>query len=368
MWPSFASLGPLGRSLGLVLVLCAQLTCIRVAIAETDLSYCGPPLPACPTPSACPCPTPLPILETETGRSLFWQDICGYGYRIDGHLFHDSCRPLWYATTQSVALFRDEIDTPALVPVVAGGTLATGSGDFDSEFENRIHVLVGHSIGDWYRVEGSWLGNFKWADTHAEQNATEVASLGFSSTLKNGEINVRRRVRILEWPNYYGAMEFSTLVGFRYMNTDESLNYAVQAPAATNSARVTTGNEMYGVQLGTLTQILFEDRGWMDLEFKAGILANETHVAAAYAPVPGAAGAFTGGENRTSLVIDLALVLNYQCSPAWTARVGYNFLLRDGIALATRNLSADANLPLINVEHDGGTIYHGPSIGLVYSR
>jgi hypothetical protein len=122
------------------------------------------------------------------------------------------------------------------------------------------------------------------------------------------------------------------------------------------------------MQIGTLAQILFEDRGWLDVEFKGGILANEIDVAATYTPVPGNPDAFNGAENRTSFVIDVALVLNYQFTPAWTARVGYNFLWIDGVALGTDNLSADADQPLLNVDHSGETIYHGPSIGLVYSR
>lgn len=310
--------------------------------------------------------TPKPVLEQETGHSLFWHDDSGAGYRVDGSLFHDSVQPVWYATGESVALFRHENDHE-FQTAVSGSQLGVSSDDLDSEFENRGQIILGRSIGDWYRVEGSWLGDYGWSDNFAAQSNIRFVSLGFASSLRDGELNLRRRVRILQWPDYYGVMEFSTLIGFRHLNADEAFNYAAQSNNDDQSASVSVDNEMYGAQIGTQAQILFEDRGWIDIEFKGGIMANSIDVAATYDDFFAGAQAFAGSEERTAFVVDLSLMFNYQFNRAWTARVGYNFLLIDGVALGTRNLSSDATLPLLDVDHAGQTIYHGPSLGIVYA-
>ena len=231
--------------------------------------------------------SPEPVCEVDTGQSLYWQDVCGGGYRHDGILFHDSVRPKWYASSESVMLFRDENTPNEIRPVVPDGTLDVGSDDLDAEFENNVRVLLGHSLGDWYRVEGLWQGFYEWNDTLAAQTEDEEESMEFRSTMNNAELNLRRRVRILDWPKYYGEMEFSTMLGLRYFSTDESFEYRAESPTATNRANVSVGNEMFGAQVGSLAQWLFEDRGWLDIELKGALLSNQIDVESFHRPNPG---------------------------------------------------------------------------------
>lgn len=330
------------------------------------------------------CPEHKPCLEQTPGRSLYWQDICGSGYRRDCEpLFHDSNRARFYGSIEGVALFRDEVANN-LSPMALGGIINTSTSNLSTEFENGMRGTLGIALGDWYRLDFSWLGDFEWQDRDTVSSTTESHLLDFSASMNTGEINLRRRVRIRDWPqhypDYWNSFEFSTLIGFRYLELGESMSYDLQSTSANDFASVTTTNKMAGIQVGGLAQWLYEDRGWLDLEVKGAILSNDLTVASTHgrtlepadpndpgpiAPPPGDPVNFSGDESRTSFLVDASLMFNYQFTQFLTVRLGYNMIWVSGAALATENLSADVLRPLNDAKHDGDTIFHGPSIGAV---
>lgn len=319
------------------------------------------------------CPLPEPCLETPVGWSLFWQDPRGGGYRDSRRqcFQHRSLAPTWYVMAEYVPLFRDESDALPAVPLVDGGTLVLDTSEFDPEFAHGARLLVGLSLGDWYRLEVSSLGYHSWSDSVALATETEFAGMDFSSDMDTIELNLRRRLCVSR--NRYVLGEASATVGVRYLRIDENLDYLARletgdAATITSEAAVDVENDLFGVQLGGLIQVLVEDRAWVDFEIKGGIYANSADVAATYAVTPGEEASFAGEEDRTAFVGDLSLTLNYQFAPAWTFRAGYNSIWVTGVALASQNISADASLPLTNVDHSGRIVYHGPSIGLVWAR
>jgi hypothetical protein len=123
------------------------------------------------------CPAALPVLETLCGQSLFWHDPCGNGYRDREYdcYFHESTPPRWYASAEFVPLFRDQSGSqPFQALATFDDTTATwnrqsvlSTNDFDADFEPGFRVLLGRALGDWYRLEGSYLGSYSWGDSAA---------------------------------------------------------------------------------------------------------------------------------------------------------------------------------------------------------
>jgi hypothetical protein len=220
------------------------------------------------------CPAALPVLETLCGQSLFWHDPCGNGYRDREYdcYFHESTPPRWYASAEFVPLFRDQSGSqPFQALATFDDTTATwnrqsvlSTSDFDADFEPGFRVTAGRALGDWYRIEVSYLGAHSWSDSaEVRYNArlpirrkSSIAALelrqswGRAGTvypfrrvrsgpafdlqlslpasasnqkMDNGEVNLRRRVRTV--PDRQVRAETSCLVGLRYMNIRESFGY-----------------------------------------------------------------------------------------------------------------------------------------------
>lgn len=236
--------------------------------------------------------------------------------------------------------------------------------EFETEFEHSIRAGFGMALGDWYRLEFLWLREFEWSDRLAVTRVDATESAEFLSRLGSREINLRRRAKIRDWPqhypDYWNSFEFSVLIGFRWLDLDEELVYRNQTDASFESVSVRTANQMAGIQLGGLAQWLYEDRGWLDLEVKGAILSNDIDLSSATNSVQ-------SNEHRTSFLVDATLVVNYQFSSSTTLRLGYNMMWVSGAALAAEN-TPTREARQFNASHDGETIYHGPSIGLVFAR
>ncbi|MCL4202090.1 MAG: hypothetical protein KJ000_06330 [Pirellulaceae bacterium] len=362
------------------------------------------------------CPAAEPVLETLCGQSLFWHDPCGNGYRDREYdcYFHQSTPPRWYASAEFVPLFRDQSGSQTFQALAIEDTSDTetpwvrqavlGTNDFNSDFEPGFRVLLGRALGDWYRIEASYLGTHSWSDSaEVRYNAgapdngnllsplsnfgnpgglpglfdltddefnpvvgidgNTSASIRFKSEMDNGEVNLRRRVRVVPDPQV--RAETSCLVGLRYMNIREMFEYE---DSNENSVTVNTDNDMFGVQIGALAQFLVVDQGWIDFEIKGVMFFNDASNRIESTldddPLP-------AQRDRTSFMGDLSLTYNYQFAPSWTFRLGYNAMWLTGVALASENFIVDTSALVTGpnaIDHSGRLVYHGPTIGLVFVR
>ena len=195
------------------------------------------------------------------------------------------------------------------------------------------------------------------------------ARIRFTSRMDDVQLNLRRRVRVV--PDRQVRAETSCLVGLRYMNIAESFGYVAESPLAgrgTQIRNVHTNNDMFGVQIGALAQFLVVDQGWIDFEIKGVMFFNEAsnRIESNFLFDPDPADA-----QRTSFMGDLSLNFNYQFAPSWTFRLGYNAMWLTGVALASENFFVDLNTPVTSsnaIDHSGRLVYHGPTIGLVWTR
>jgi hypothetical protein len=298
--------------------------------------------------------------------------------------------------------YQDSVPFQTLGELGNNGVVVLESSDVDSEVAAGIRVLIGRSLGEESRMEVSYFGLHSWSDDTSVRNSdpnalggignlfspffnfgsgggvpgldyNNFAELAFSSTLHNGEINIRRRIWHPCGVNRCGAgrAEASFLMGIRYTRVRESLFYATEAsvPAplgAVNELTVRTDNEMLGMQLGWLSQFNFHRRTWIDFDVKGVVFLNKADVAFDYTNVDNngfvTVAADSDGQNVASFMIDLSLMLNYQFSRSCTLRFGYNGIFLMGAALVADNFGP------ADLSHSGSVSYHGPSMAVVWTR
>ena len=258
---------------------------------------------------------PRPHYEYEPGRNLYWHDPnCSLVDRCQSDDLPVAQAPAIYSEVALMPLFRDQ----------QYATAATG----ETEFDAGIRTTVGAALGDWYKVEASYLGDYSWSDT--------VGSDPFTHDFRSLELNLRRRVQLGR--QRYCRGEVSFLLGARYLKIEETLGTDF------------TSNEMIGGQIGLQAQFLMQPRAWIDFQLKGVIAQNGISLSA-------------GSEDVTAFVGDLSLVYNYQFAPAWTFQAGYNAIWVTGLALASENSGGSAPF-----DHTGRSVYHGPSLSLVWAH
>lgn len=349
--------------------------------------------------------TERPVLEEEPGTNLYWHDphLANWETCRIWPPATNGCPPVWYGKAELMALYRDT-DEMVFATAGPGGAAVLGTGTCNHDFSAGTRVLVGKTLGDWYRLEGVYFGAYDWDGAAAVRSGdandqggvgnlyspfsnfgdptgfvgldyNDFASLRFNSKLHNVELNLRRR--ILMRPGDYEA---SFLVGARYMDISEEFEYLAQGttpgPGVTsNQVAVETDNQMIGVQVGLLGQFLVQPKCWIDFEMKGAAMANQASLDRLYttASAGGAAAAFAGSDEHdgTSFVGDLSLQVNYQFAPSWTLFGGYNAIWATGLALGAENFERDVNMLMLgptNVANCGNAVYHGPNIGLVFSH
>jgi len=345
------------------------------------------------------CPTPNPIHETGFGWNLYWNDP----YRCENeNCLPNTCpasaTPTWYASAELLPLFRDESGDVIFQRDGTTGLNAITAGEFDSEFNAGGRFVLGRSLGDWYRLEASYVGSYEWDDTIVVRNTDPItdpaqggignlyspfsnfgspldangnpsgitdfdynlfASTGFSSKMENVEINLRRRVRLLTDLNlrrrsiynqgepyvFQKRAELSFLVGVRYMKLEERLAYLTRSNIPAGSANVVdvgADNDMIGAQLGLLSQFLVLPRTWVDFEIKGVLFQNRVDVRSSYLNTNNGGGnfQFTGADqrDRTAYLGELSLMFNHQFTRTITFRAGYTAMWVSQLALASQNM------------------------------
>ncbi len=382
----------------------------------------------------CQCPAPEPVLETPFGASLFWQDPCGNGYRDElmPCYVHNSGPPTWFGSAEFLPLIRDESGwipfqavayrdvevtstTPPLATVTFRREAVLSTSDFDNDFSPGLRAMVGRALGDWYRVEFSYLGSYSWDETATVRRQSDLilgsmlspfssfgnpggpynldpltrqvvtppnpgdpldplldplkpvpgidyngfARVSFSSRLDAAEANIRRRLCVATGRYYHG--EASCLVGLRYLKLSEEFGYeaepaivVIPVPVGRHEVNVTTDNDLIGPQLGAMAQMLVHDRAWIDVELKGALLFSDARTSVGVKADSGNFETkFFGSHNSTAFLGDLSVNLNYQVAPSLTIRAGYNAYWLTGVALATENFVANATqLPYMLLNND----------------
>lgn len=354
-----------------------------------------------------------PASELCGGTTLYWTGPCSNWrppycrytpHYLAGHRPVQAALPaLWYASAEFVPLIRDQDESIAFQSLGTGTqNIALGTGDFEHNFAAGGRVTLGVALTDEYRLEGTWLGAHSWDDRALINddspnpaggngrlysiftNFGRPAQIGLDfnrqaliemeSDFQSGEINIRKRLLLPP-----GPFEANALIGARILQIDDGFRYfsASELPlvgGTTNNLATQTSNDLVGIQLGLQGQWLTTNCSWIDLDLKGALCNNSAEQVTRYDVTDAGGTATTIGtaeRDVTSFAGEVAVWFNYQMTRSITIRAGYQSLWVTGLALADENAAQPlSNLSLGGplLEHDGQITYHGPNLGLIWTR
>lgn len=304
----------------------------------------------------------------------------------------------WYFIADFLALRRDQPDNVAFATIGTPTNVVLATRLEDYSFRPAMRLRGGYSLTPTLRVEGLYFGLANWTECASVRDVSPnslggvgdifsaisnfgqpplagvdyntFASFNYTSTLDNAEINLRHRF----WTPPY--MEVSFLFGARYINIQEQLNFNTQSTTgvgSTNSVAVSGNNNLLGLQIGAIGNFPLEYDFWLQLEVKGALCQNNGSQRTFYNnTVGGASQVFETGKHgtSTSVVGEIILMLNYQCTDHIATRVGYQAMALNGLDLASQNLSrsySELTLGPGNLIHTGRLFYHGPSCGVTFT-
>jgi hypothetical protein len=280
----------------------------------------------------------------------------------------------WYASADFAPTTFDYQQDVEIARVNGATVLSTSS--IDPEFDAGGEFTLGARIFDCYRIEGSYWGSFEWSDSATfQRTGGDIATLlsgGFGNPLTALDDNTlvsissltrmnNAEVNLLYWIDMPpGSLDVSLLVGGRFLQIDEQ--FLLETNAA-GDVEVTTDNELWCLQVGLSSDWLLHSRFWVDFDIKGAICNNSVSL------VENASGPsfLTAEQDRTSWLGDFSLVGNWQVTPWLVARLGYQALFVNGVALAPHNIETNTvlrTLGPVQIDDSDNIVFHGPVIGI----
>lgn len=306
-----------------------------------------------------------------------WDDECDEetGECRSGFVAH---RPNdWYVAADFVPLTYDPYYDVELARFGLAGPPALSTSKLDTEFDSGLRIMIGRTLGTCYQVEGVYQGNYSWDDVATRQRPAGTqdfsnllngfstatgtrASTSLFSEMQSAEANFRAW---LDLPP--GPFDVQLLLGARYMNIDEDFGFQIDSPA--RNVLIQTNNDLWGVQLGIDLKWLVHPRCYVDFDAKGAICNNNISLDTAF----NAANSFAEGD-RTAFVGDFLLTANWQMTPSWSIRAGYQAIFVNGVAVGPDNLASNAALlnagQPAQLDDRGEVVYHGPVLGVMWAR
>lgn len=312
--------------------------------------------------------------------------------------FYEPSLQRTYVTADFVGFLRDR--QPNHVFATADGSThdVFDTKNLDFVMQPGLRLLVGRRFAECWAIEASYLGLFQWDEQNAIRNVTpnihgtngnlfspltnfgSPAQIGLDfnnlvaarlrSQFDNAEINFRQT--LYSTPP---AMQITALYGFRYINLREKLNFhsesSVPIPTGTqNTVDVSAGNNLYGLQMGGMFDLMLHRRAWLNIEAKGMLFRNSQNQSTDYTfgPIGGGTTTFSGAlsQARACVGADISVTLVWAFSPSLLGRVGYQGIFLDGLSLAADNFARNA--PFLTtgptqLSRDGHLTFQGPFAG-----
>jgi len=289
----------------------------------------------------------------------------------------------WYVQADALVLTRDARigNTPLVLrdnnaPTQSNVLLSTA--DFEFPFEVGPRILVGYQIDPYAAIEASYFGIYNWQDSHTvvgNNNLNLPGDLGlvgnldffnadkavvtYDAIIHNAELNYVHS--FLSNPN------LAWLVGFRYFHLGEKFDITFTDNQTGSSAyKISTYNNLFGGQIGG--RVGHACGRWSyDLTGKAGVYGNDIHSSQNVADFNGftVRNTSTNG-GQVAFLGELGLNGNYEFSPNWSLRGGYQVYWIEGLALAPNQLDfTDTPASGTTLNKNGGMFMHGAHAGLM---
>jgi hypothetical protein len=310
-------------------------------------------------------------------------------------------RPVgWYGSADFAPLTLDHLEGFDIARVGPSSAPVLTTESLRPEFSANGKYTIGRRIFDCYRLEGTYLGYSSWQDqrlvTNTAVNAAgsagnlstflsgfanpPVPGLDFANSVsaamranfQSGEMNLRY------WGDMPpGPLDVSFLVGLRYMRLQEQFQFDMNSaePLATGGTTFDllshTLNNLWGAQIGLSFDVLVTTRWWLNVDLKGGIFNN--HIVMDTTTTSnninnGMPTLITDTRNRTAWLGDISLTANWQMTPSWVFRAGYQVLFINNLALA-HDQAVSTQVPNAQgpTNDRGRVAIHGPVIGLMYN-
>jgi hypothetical protein len=335
------------------------------------------------------------VADPMTGGNIPYED-CAPACATSGYVLPPQCP--WYFQADALALRRDPYGNTPFATLGNSTDVALSTSELDRQFKGGVQFVFGHHFDDTpYTVEGSFFWIDTWEPSAVRRDVPGTLLSPFSnfgnpaplpgldnnrlvtinefSQLQNGEVNVKYVV-----PMLYNGFRASLVTGVRYMSVQEHLYYhsestlPVLAGGSTVNLTTRTTNDLIGPQLGGYFEFFSIPHSWVTFEMKGAICGNTAlqETAGSRTNSLGQLVAqYDAGDNRvvTAFVGDLELMFNWQITSHCVARMGYQAVWVQGLALASENFGpASGILPnsTATIATGGETVYHGPHLGVEF--
>jgi hypothetical protein len=247
-------------------------------------------------------------------------------------------------------------------------TIASGS-DFDFDLATGPDVSLARTFTNVDSAEVRYFSTIDSDDSANYSNSGPIQvgrfgltnAVGFTShndsRLQSAEVN---------WLRLVGD-RFSYLVGFRWVEFDDSLHFYVTRPGTFYDVLWKENNQLYGGQVGgSFDWLKAVSPISIKTTAKAGVFGNSAgnDVTFRQTGVNGVVYSHAD-DRRVALVGELGFVSTYQVSQHVALRTGYQLLWLESVATATDQAAIATNSTWDRqIDLDGGVFYHGATVGI----
>ena len=306
------------------------------------------------------------------------------------------CLPRWF-DVQADWLFwdRDFGDSLAVSSDNRLGPTALSTDDLEIKEESGFRVTGAYLVAPATALEASYFGGFNWASSAIVSSPTRQLfsvfsdfgsdpftgfpqtdfgashGLAFSSSLDNGEVNLRHR-----WVSANCVVHSSTMIGVRYLRLAEELVYNTAAPNGSMNYVLQTDNDLVGAQIGGDFAICVSPRFKISGDVDAGVYGTHSKQRTDANFSSNNVGTVTQGSlAELESASDVAFVgeagLNgiFQITPRMNLRAGYQVLYVTGVATAVDNFNTESPFAARSafISNNGDVFYHGANVGFEFT-
>jgi hypothetical protein len=320
-----------------------------------------------------PGPTPPPMISSPAVPTL-GPPLAP----VPAPVFSTSCYAIADAIffTRNVQAGNQALILTSNVPNVTDPNVLASTADLGFQFEVGPRITLGHEFDNSYAFEATYFGIFNFHDSLTRTGMGDLnlpgdlaltgglAFIGadqitvtYDSVVNNGELNLLR-----------GYGNISCLIGFRYFELGERFSItAIDAVDGTGFYNLNAYNNLFGLQGGARIQQSCGNWSY-DLTGKAGVYGNEISSSQVVVDVDPSSPlrAVHNSGAQVAFIGELGFNGNYQFSPNWFLRGGYQVFWVDGVALAPNQLDfTDTTDSGTRLNKTGSLFMQGANAGLM---
>jgi hypothetical protein len=291
----------------------------------------------------------------------------------------DCVAPARFTTHNAVFQWNESEIVQSNIPTgdyVVGNTALLDVDSLDMGFVAAVRATVGRHFG-LYGIEGSYMRSNEWDCAASvfdpsghmaspfslagnpvtpEFDNNYSASVAYQAQLESAELNLMSSVV----QDYYNA-DVWLLLGVRWMQIGESLQFHQQNATAICDVSTAADNRLIGPQCGfnTVSPLPY---GFLNLTLKGFVGFNAIRENIDYNGV-----ALSDNDGSACLMGEAGIAYLVTPAPNIAVRVGYNIMGLSNIALASGNfegIPATVQSGSVNVRREG-VGYHLPYIGVI---